>query len=65
MITLFLGNPQLRVSAAELLSKLKSMHDEDIEQILAQTIELLKDNVDTLFGLKRDLVELHKRHKSM
>lgn len=37
------------------------MQNEDIEQILEQTNKLLSDSVDTLFGLKRDLVELHKR----
>lgn len=54
-------SPQMRIAFADLLAKLDTMQNEDIEQILEQTIKLLNNSVDTLFGLKRDLVELHKR----
>jgi hypothetical protein len=53
----------MRIGIADLLGKLDQMQNEDIEQILEQTIKLLNNNVDTLFGLKRDLVELHKREQ--
>lgn len=54
-------SPHMRVAFADLLSKLEQMQHEDIENILEQSIKLLHNSIDTLFGLKRDLIELQKR----
>jgi hypothetical protein len=51
----------MRVAFADLLSKLEQMQHEDIEHVLEHTIKLLHNSIDTLFGLKRDLVELYKK----
>lgn len=50
----------MRIAFAELLVKLDQMQNEDIEQIMEQTNKLLNDCISTLFGLRRDLVELRK-----
>jgi hypothetical protein len=50
----------MRIAFAELLVKLDQMQNEDMEQILEQTNKLLNDCISTLFGLRRDLIELRK-----
>lgn len=59
----FLGSTQMRISFSQLLGKLDSMKNEDIEHLLKQTVDVLNDCSETLFGLKRDMVELQKRAK--
>ncbi|KAI6190101.1 hypothetical protein M3Y97_00080400 [Aphelenchoides bicaudatus] len=53
-------SPHLRIAFADLLTKLDQMQNEDIEQTLEHTNKLLTDCINTVFGLRRDLVELRK-----